>query len=392
MSLASVLSSLPLVVERDEGLRLRLLSGLELDRRQTGLLIVGIVLLFAMPDLAAILGFSFRTVSKGLMLGMAALGLNLLLRHTQLVSFGHALFFGAGAYAVAVLANYGGVTSSLVLLIGALLFGTTIAVFVGFLVAGHREIYFALLTLAFGQLGFAIVLGSQFFNFDDGLSVRIEGARPTLAVDSLLGAELSTAAYRILLYYLTIVILLALLLFTWRLANSPFGKTLDAIGQNDLRAEFLGVPVQRYIWTVFILSGAYGAIGGGLFALLELHVRPQPTLHVLVSGEILLMTLVGGFSTLLGPIIGGVIVVYILDLARFQTEFHNALAGILLVAVVIFFPRGIMGSSDDIRAGAVQVREDPSVLGVWVRELGARVRGGLRNAVVATKHLLFGAR
>ena len=392
MSVGSILASLPLVIERDGRLYFSPVTGLEFDRRGFGFLVAGLLVLALLPDLALLLGFSLRTVTKGLMMGMAALGLNLILRHTQLVSFGHALFFGTGAYAVAVLAFYLDVTSGMLLLLGALLAGTVVAVVVGFMVAGHREIYFALLTLAFGQLAYAIVLGSQFFNFDDGLSVRVDGQRPTLGVDAVLGMDLSPAGHRIMVYYLTVALLLVLLLFTWRLANSPFGKTLDAIGQNDLRAEFIGVPVRRYVWTVFVLSGIYGALGGGLFALLELHMRPQPTLHVLVSGEILLMALVGGFGTLLGPVVGGVIVVYILDTARFYTEYFNAVAGILLVAVVIFFPRGLLGSTDQIRSGAGQLRRDPSVLGVWARDVGTRVKGGVRDGVRALKHLLFGVK
>lgn len=388
----SALTALPFVVQREEGVRFSPVSGLELDRRQFGLLVAGILVLLAIPDLSDILGFSFRTVSKGLMFGMAALGMNILLRHTRLVSFGHALFFGAGAYAVAVMAAYAEVTSGLGMLVVAVVVGTAVAVIVGFLVSGHREIYFALLTLAFGQLGFALVLGSQFFNFDDGLSVRVTGERPSLVIDTLLGITLSSDAYRILLYYLTVILLIALLLLTWRLANSPFGKTLDAIGQNDLRAEFIGVPVRRYIWTAFIISGAYGALGGGLFALLELHVRPQGTMHILTSGEILLMAIFGGFQTLLGPVIGGVIVVYILDLARFQTEYYNALAGLILVAVVLFFPQGLVGSSGQVKSGFAQIREDPSVIGEWIRNLGRRAVGGVRDGIEATKHLLFGAK
>lgn len=388
----SALSSLPFVVERDDQLYFRPLSGLLLDRRRFGLLVAGIVFLFAIPDIAATIGVSLRIIAKGLMFGIAALGLNILLRHTQMVSFGHALFFGAGAYAIAVLASHFGVTSGFGLLVAAFLAGTVVAIVVGFLVAGHREIYFALLTLAFGQLGFAIVLGSRFFNFDDGLAVRVGGERPTLGIDALLGVELSPGAYRIVLYYLTVVILLGLLFLTWRIANSPYGKTLDAIGQNDLRAEFIGIPVQRYIWGAFVLSGMYGALGGGLFALLELHVRPQGTLHVLTSGEILLIAILGGFQTLLGPVIGGVIVIYILDLARFQTEYFNALAGILLVAVVIFFPQGLVGSTGQIQSGFRQIRDNPAVVGSWMRELGRRSIASVRNAAHETRHLLFGVR
>ena len=385
----SVADRLPLVVEREDGLRLRLLSGLEFDRRQLAVIAVALVFLLLLPDIVSLVGLSFPFVLKGLTFGIAALGVNLLLRHTQLVSFGHAAFFGAGAYGAAVLASYGGVDSGIVLLLGAALVGTLAAVVIGFLVAGHREIYFALLTLAFGQLMFAIVIGSQFFNFDDGLSVRVDGERASLlGVDRML--DVGAGGYRVLLYYGILVILLALLLLTWRIVNSPFGKTLDAIGQNDLRAEFIGIPVKRHIWTVFILSGLYGGIGGGLFALLQPHVRPQGTLHVLISGELLLMALVGGFQTILGPIIGGVIIIYLLDLARFQADYYNALAGIILVAVVLFFPQGLLGSTDTVRSGARQVRENPRVVGSWARELGARTRGGVRNGIASAKHLLFG--
>jgi branched-chain amino acid transport system permease protein len=359
-----------------------------LSRRKLVGVAAGIALLFALPDVARFTPLSFGTLHKGVLFGMAALGLNVLLRHTELVSFGHAAFFGGGAYGAAVLASHFDVGSGLLLLLGAITVATVLAVLIGWLVAGHLDIYFALLTLAFNQVLYAVVLGSAYFNYSDGLRVRRGGTDPP----RLFGVAFEIDAYRVMLYYLTVVLLLVLLVVTWQLVRSPFGQALDAIGQDRTRARFIGIPVERYVWIAFTISGVYGGVAGGLFALMELHVRPEPTLFAFVSGEILFMAILGGFTTLVGPVVGGVVLVYLLDAARFYTEYFNGLTAVVLIFVVYFLPAGILGSLPDISAAAGRRREDPSLVADDLRGLAGRLRSGLDRATDTAYVLLFGVK
>lgn len=372
------------LVDRDGTRHLRVMKGLVLSPRQVLVALAGLAFLVFLPDIAAFTSLSFRTFRKGLLFGIAAIGLNLVLRHTQLVSFGHAAFFGAGAYTAAILASTYNVPHTSLLILGAFVVATLLGVTIGYLVSGYLDIYFSLLTLAFNGVLFALVLGSGFFNYNDGVAVRPASAnRPLLA-----GIEFSSEVADILNYYISVVLLLVLLLIAFRIVRSPFGRALDAIGQDRTRARFIGIPVERYVWIVFTMSAAYGGLAGGMFALLELHVRPEPTLFIFVSGEILFMAILGGFSTLLGPLVGGIVLVYVLDLARFVTDFQNALAGVILLGSVYFLPRGIVGSRDEFYDAARAIREDPSVIGTWIANIGPLLRRRAAESAHSMRQLL----
>ena len=351
------------------------------------LIVLGVIALLVMPFAAGLVGMSWTRLFRGLMFGLAAVGLNLLLRHTHLVSFGHAAFFGAGAYGVAVLASHYEVSEGLFLLAGAVIIGTLVALIIGYFVAGYVDIYFALLTLAFNQVLFAWVYRSAYFNFNDGLMVRVGGDRP-----SLFGVEWTPFGYELVLYYATIVAMLLMLLAMWKLVHSPFGRALDAIGQDRTRARFIGIPVEKYVWISFTISGLYGAFAGGVYALLRLHVQPEPVLYVFVSGEILFMAILGGFTTLVGPLVGGVILVYLLEYARFVTDYHHALTGLILLAIVFFMPKGVIGSLPDFGTGLDRRRRNPSLLREDVKRIGSSVRGGVARGIATARIIVFGVK
>ncbi len=381
------MSSLPLVEERDGQtiVRVPLMRGLGLTLTQTVLTLVGVVALLGLPFLAGLVGLNWERLFRGLMFGLAAVGLNLLLRHTELVSFGHAAFFGSGAYAVAVLAAHYDVSEGLLLLLGAVVAGTFVALVIGYFVAGYVDIYFALLTLAFNQVIFATVFRSGYFNYNDGLPIRVGGDRPTLY-----GFELTTHGYNLFLYYTAIVIMLVMLLAMWKLINSPFGRALDAIGQDRTRARFIGIPVEKYVWISFTISGLYGAFAGGVYALLRLHVQPEPVLYVFVSGEILFMAILGGFTTLIGPLVGGILLVYLLETARFWVDYYHALTGLVLLAIVFFMPKGIVGSLPDFGTWLSTRRRDPGLLQEDVRGAGTTVRQAVDRARTTLRIIIFG--
>lgn len=381
----------PGIVERDGEKRVRVMKGMELTPRQAILAGGGVLLLFLIPDLTTLsTSLQLSVIHQGLLFGFAAVGLNLLLRHTQLTSFGHAAFFGTGAYAAALLAEYLGVTSFTLLLIGAVLAATVMAAIIGALSLRHTGLYFALLTLAFGQLLYAIALGQDaLLGGSDGLPVR-----PGMANQPLIfGSTLSADAYRIITYYLTVIVILVGLVVMWRIVNSPFRNALDAVGQDRTRAQFIGLPVRKYVWVAFVISGMYGGMAGGLYAVVRQYVRPENTLYFLRSGDILFMAILGGFKTLLGPLLGGVVLIFLHDVGRDVTSYYEALTGVILVVLVFGFPRGIvgsLGSNGVIRTGFEKLRADPAILRTWVRFAGGRIVQRLHRAGTNLRIIIFG--
>lgn len=376
-------------IETDDETRYRVL-GVEATRREAVALALGVVALFVVPDVTRVSdSLQLSVIHQGLLFGFAAVGLNLLLRHTKLTSFGHAAFFGTGAYATAVLAKYAGLQSVGLLLLGAIATATVMAAIIGALSLRHTGLYFALLTLAFGQLLYAIALGQSALGGSDGMPIRPGPANQPL----LLGTAFEPAVYQILTYYLTVVVILVGLFVLYRITQSPFRYALDAIGQERTRARFIGLPVRRYVWAAFVISGVYGGVAGGLYAVVRQYVRPEGTLFFLRSGDILFMAILGGFRTLVGPLIGGVVLIFLQDVGQDVTQYYEFLTGVVLLVLVYGFPRGIVGS---LRSGGVvssrlgQLRREPSALADWAR---SAVRTTERKAVESLSSLriiLFG--
>lgn len=378
----------PGLVDRDGERRLRVMKGLELGGRQAVLAFVGLLLAFAVPDLARLTPrIQLSVVHQGLAFGLAAVGLNLLLRHTKLVSFGHAAFFGTGAYATALLAAKYDVASMSVLLFAAIVAATLMAAVVGYLSLRHTGLYFSLLTLAFGQLLYALVQGQSYLGSSDGLPVRPGETNQPL----IFGLALEPDAYAVLLYYVTVVFVVVSLLVMYRIVKSPFGNALDAIGQDRTRAEFIGIPVRKYVWIAFVVSGVYGGLAGSIYAMTQQHVRPGPVLHFMQSGDILFMAILGGFQTLLGPLVGGVVLVFLQDVGQDFTAYFDALTGLVLLLIVFGFPRGIVGSlqsGGNVRARGREFVEDPAVVGSWLVGSKSRLVAGVRNWAANVRSVL----
>jgi branched-chain amino acid transport system permease protein len=324
--------------------------------------VVGVALLFLAADFArAVDAIPLLVIQQGILFGMAALGLNLLLRHTKLVSFGHAAFFGTGAYTVALLAStrserlLGAVNlpNFVPLLLAAVVVSAIMAAIIGYLSLRHTGLYFSLLTLAFGQLLFAIVNGNNaLLGGSDGLGIRPGPEGQITLFGTVLGD-----LYGLIFYYVSAVLLIVGLYLMYRIANSPFGKALDAIGQDRTRAQFIGLPVRRYIWVAFIISGIYAGVGGAMFAVTQQYINPEQTLFFLRSGDILFMAILGGFNTLTGPVVGGVAIEFLLFIGEGFSKslvgenLGNLVAGIALLVLVYGFPQGVMGTLQDSAIG-----------------------------------------
>lgn len=324
---------------------------------------------------------SLTVVHIGLLWGMAALGLNLLVRYTGLGSFGHALFFGSGAYTVALLANYYGTTQVFVMLLAGALVATVIGVVAGYLSRQYTGLVFGLFTLALGQLALGVVKGNQLFGGTTGLAVR-PGEIPN---PKILGIVFEPSMYRFVLYQLSLAFLVLGLIVMWRMGNSPFGSALDSIGDNRLRARMIGIPVERYVTIAMTISALYGGLAGAMWAVTIQHVRPSQVLPFFRSGEMLFMVILGGVNTLVGPVVGGLVLHVILSQTKLFFDNPSPYIGVFLVLSVFLFPHGIVGTFNyqNVATQVRKTRENPGrvlqaprlVVAVARNRIGARLNG-----------------
>ena len=283
----------------------------------------------------------YQTVllSYGLVFAIAALGFNLLLGYTGLLSFGHSAYFGVGAYAVAFVVKYLKITSLEILLLAGVLASALVAALFGLVCVRYTRIFFGILTLALSQ-----VLWSLAFKFfwvtggSDGLRVPT----PTLLGMSIAAGEDKMAFLAHKYYYYILVLFLAAVALMWVIVHSPFGKALQAIRDNETRAEFVGVQVWHYRWVAFLISGGFTGLAGALWVPLNGLTTPD-ILHWTFSGEIVFMTVMGGFKTFAGPIVGAVVFNYLKTFAVGYTVYWQLLLGVVLVTLVLALPTGIMG-------------------------------------------------
>lgn len=293
-----------------------------------------------------LLGFS-------LIMAIVGIGYNLLFGYAGLVSFGHAAYFGTGAYTVALLMNHIKITSWEVLLLCSIISSALIAAAVGYASAKHTKVYFGLLTLSFGQILFALTYKLYWLTRgSDGLNI----STPTLfGVKLLVPKEVFLTFY---FYYYILAIFVISTIIMWIIVNSPFGKIVQAIRDNPIRAEALGIPVWRYRWIVFTISGTYCGIGGALFAVLNGHISPD-YMGWTFSGEIIFLTLLGGARSFYGPIVGAILYTIIRTQAVITTIYWQLLLGAILVAMVLVFPGGVMGFLESLlrRTLFVQTRQ-----------------------------------
>ena len=270
--------------------------------------------------------------------GVVLLGMNLLFGYTGLVSFGHALFVGIGAYTAAVLTTHFHVRHLELILPAAALAAAIVAAPVGALCVRYVKIYFGMLTLAFGMVFYTFLL--KFYRLTGG----DEGMR--MLRPYLLGSEwegFSKTAYLVgPYYYFSLAVLALATLVMWRIVGSPFGLCLKTIRDNPLKAESLGVSVPRYRWYAFMVSAAYAGVGGALLAPPTGNV--DPTLAYWThSGNLVFMILLGGFGHFWGPVLGAFAFIYLQDLVMSVVPYWGVVLGALLAIIVIAAPGGLMG-------------------------------------------------
>jgi branched-chain amino acid transport system permease protein len=297
-----------------------------------------VVVLLAIPS--AVAPYQTILLTYGLVMAIAALAFNLLLGYTGLLSFGHAAYFGAAAYTAGFIVKYLHTVSMEAFLVGGMATGLVIAALFGFVCVRYTRIFFSILTLALSQ-----VLWSLAFKFfwvtggTDGIRV------PTpLLLGGVFGTPDDKVAFLAYRYYYYVLIVFCLSVAAmWLLVNSPFGKSLQAIRDNEVRAEFVGVRVRRHRWIIFVVSGIFTGLAGALWAPLNGLTTPE-VLYWPFSGEIVFMAVLGGFKTFAGPLVGAVAYNYLKTYAVGRTEYWQLLVGVVLVVMVLVMPEGILGT------------------------------------------------
>ena len=274
--------------------------------------------------------------SRVLVLALAAMSVNFLLGFTGVLSFGHAAYFGLGAYGVGLTIKYL-VPNTLVGIAVGVSVGALAAALIGALIVRLRGVYFAMVTIAFGQVFYFIAFRwNSITGGDDGLSgwrrVPIELGFANI---DILGDDKA-------FYYLVLICFAIAAAVMAALLRSPFGRTLLAIRENERRARFLGIPVERHIWLSWVISCVFVSLAGTLYALLNNFADPHD-LRWDQSGDFVIMAVLGGMRAFWGPLIGAAIFVVLQDYISSQTANWMSFIGLFFVLIVLFFPRGVLG-------------------------------------------------
>ena len=305
--------------------------------REIIFMVVAAAIIFSLRWTVPLIGGYPELATRMLIFGILVLGFDILVGLTGYLSFGHAAFWGVGAYICGYLLLHVTQNVFVAMFVGIAIV-TLIAFLLGFITLRRHGIYFAILTLAFAEMFYYLALAplQKWTGGDNGLT----GIR----TPHLFGVELTGFSMFI---FVGIWTLLALYIAR-RIKKSPYGLMLRAIKANETRLAYTGVNVFWYKVMAFVISGAFGGLAGTLFAAYETYV-PTESLHWTVSGEIVIMAVIGGFGTLVGPMIGAAIVLYLENVLSAITEQWHLILGVIFMSFVIFLPGGVMSLPGRIR-------------------------------------------
>ena len=276
---------------------------------------------------------------KILCFALFAAGFNLLLGYTGLLSFGHAAFFGGGAYFTAHAVKVWGLSPELGILVGVA-GAAGLGLIMGLIAIRRQGIYFAMITLALSQMFFFFCLQAAFTNGEDVIQSVPRG--------TFLGVlDLSN---QINMYYFVLGVFLAGMLAIWRIINSPFGMILKSIRENEARATSLGYTVARYKLAAFVMSAAIAGLAGSVKSLV-FQFATLTDVGWQMSGEVILMTLLGGIGTLIGPVIGAGLVVTLQNYLATSPLPVTVITGVVFMVCVLLFRRGLVGEFYASRIG-----------------------------------------
>ena len=293
--------------------------------------------LLSMPFWMAAIGGYTELATRVLVMGLAAMSLNFLLGFTGVLSFGHAAYFGLGAYGAAMAIKYleAGTIPAIAFGVAA---ATVAAAIIGALIVRRRGVYFAMVTIAFGQVFYFLAFRwNSVTGGDDGLTGWHR--QPLDLGFATLDIFRNDKAF----YYFVLVVFALCVAAMAQLIASPFGRTLLASRENERRARFLGVPIENRIWLSFVISCFFVSAAGALYALLNNFTDPR-ALRFDLSGNLVIMAVMGGMRSFWGPLIGAGIFVALQDYVSSHTQNWMSVIGLVFVLVVRFFPRGVLGA------------------------------------------------
>jgi branched-chain amino acid transport system permease protein len=316
-------------------------------RAIVAMVIVALIALAAFPKLAT--PYYVTLMLPALAYGIALLGFNLLFGYTGLLSFGHALFVAVGAYSAAVLTSKLGIKSFELILLVSGAVAVIVAIPVALLSVRYVRIFFGILTLAFGMLFHSFLF--KFYDLTGG-DTGIRVLRPSLfGIDF---KELDKTSFLVGPYYYYCLALLIVLGFVmWRLVHSPFGLHLAAIRENPRKAEYLGVRVRFFRFIAFLISAFYCAVGGTILAINTGQADPELA-YWTHSGELVFMTVLGGFASFFGPFVGAFSFIFLKSELMSLTQYWRFFLGVTLALIVILLPRGLMGLAQALGSRATR--------------------------------------
>jgi branched-chain amino acid transport system permease protein len=298
----------------------------------TNMSMLGLVLLLVFPLVAPALNLDFYVsfVRRVLIFALAATSLNFILGYGGMVALGHAAFFGAGAYAVAML-SVQGISQALIAWPVAMVVAGALALVIGLISLRTRGVYFIMITLAFAQMVFYLFISLRQYGGEDGLNLKGPSLFPGLNL-----AEDRT------FYYVVLVLVLACLWWLNRLINARFGQALQGIRENESRMEALGYPVFRIKLLAFVIAGVMAGLAGALLASHNQFVSPS-LMHWTASANLIIMVIVGGIGLRYGGLVGAAVMLWLEEVLRLYTDYWHLPLGVLLLAIVLFAPRGLAG-------------------------------------------------
>lgn len=302
-------------------------------RLRVGVLVGGLALLALVPLAARALDapFYLTLFARIMIWAIAALSLNLILGYGGMVSFGHAAYLGVGVYTVGIF-TYHGVDNGFIQWPVAVAAAALIAAAIGAVSLRTSGVYFIMITLAFAQMLYFMGVSLKAYGGDDGMTL---GGRSRFG--GLLDLENATT-----FYYLVFVLLVVCHYLSHRLVNSRFGLVLQGVQSNERRMRAIGFPTFRYKLLAFVIAGAMCAVAGLLLVNFTKYMSPA-FMHWTRSGELMVMVIMGGMGTLLGPALGAAVFLLLEDLLSRYTEYWPVILGPVLILIVLYARRGLYG-------------------------------------------------
>ena len=285
--------------------------------------------------------FTVYLTSRVMILSIFAMGYNLLFGRTGLLSFGHAAFYAAGAYGLGLFSLHVSPNPLIGILVG-IACACLLAAIIGFFCVRQTEIYFAMLTLAFGMMVFSLIWNMRSVTGgDDGL-VGIMRAPISLGIVSI--PIIKPRNY----YFMVFLFLAVSVYLIYRIRRSPFGLVLAGIRENDRRVEFAGISLKNYRLGAFIISGTFAGLAGALGTLLESNTTPFSA-HWSFSAEPVLVSLIGGIQTFTGPLVGSAVFIVLREIIQRFTHNWMLWYGLILLVIIMGFRGGIVGALSQIK-------------------------------------------